>query len=341
MLSGCRHGDGPETPVSGNASCDLVVTIDIDGLSPRDQATRAVWDDDYPEEAPISFEDNIKDVSLWFVTSSDLSMPLTSESVESEDGRRRFKAKVNLADSYVTHTGDGFFISGRIVAIANHPAIDFSLSPFSQPEFNVLHINDTQTIPMWGVSTVSNLKLIPNGSVDAGNIKLLRSVPKISISLSDDFKDDYKIVDVRPETSDYAQFAYVTPSGCRDAGRTGALSIENCFNPRTGNYGQGLAFNGLGTADVYAYAAERGFSGSPAVPARLIVTLQRTDGTRKPFSGYLMLCDYKDGVPMEGSGFTRLVRNHDYRYVLSLSELLFKISFSEWVFGGKVHIELE
>ena len=92
---------------------------------------------------------------------------------------------------------------------------------------------------------------------------------------------------------------------------------------------------------MYAYAAERSFSGAPSAPATLLVTLQRKDGKGKPFSGRLRLCDYKDGLPIEGSGFTRLVRNHDYRYVLSLSELLFKISFSEWVFGGKVHIELE
>lgn len=79
-----------------------------------------------------------------------------------------------------------------------------------------------------------------------------------------------------------------------------------------------------------------------ATPLGFTVTLAEKNHPERNFTGKVYLCDYLDnGRPDFSSAFTRLVRNHDYRYRISLRELEFVISFKEWIFGGKVHIDLE
>ncbi len=53
------------------------------------------------------------------------------------------------------------------------------------------------------------------------------------------------------------------------------------------------------------------------------------------------LCDYAGKEPDYSSAFDGLVRNYAYKYVISLDKLEFLVSFKDWIFGGKVHIELD
>ena len=75
-------------------------------------------------------------------------------------------------------------------------------------------------------------------------------------------------------------------------------------------------------------------------PMSYTVTLRRNDGTQT-FTGKIYLRDYdKDGRPT-GEPFGTLVRNHDYQFIIRLSQLELLVSVQKWRFGGKVHIDLE
>lgn len=342
MLQGCGLMETPQSPCEGEEVCELVITLDTSELRPREAGTRAsIWDDKYPEEAAISFENDVESVTLYLVTEDNSSIALTPEK-DIEGGKpMTFKTKVNVNNWYVLKNDGKYYLNGKIVAVANHPNPDSNISPFSQPHFEITSIQKNRLIPMWGIASLNRVELKPNETIMAGNIKLLRSVPKITIELDEEIRDLYNITDVTPERSDYPNYAYPSPEGGRTVSSTGALSIEGCFNPCTMQATQGLQFYGLGSDVVYAYPAEREITEADRTPARLLVTLAREDGKGEPVTGYIKICDYKNGLPIDGTGFAKLVRNHDYRFVLTLKELEFLVSFSEWTFGGKVHVELE
>ncbi|MDE6716586.1 MAG: hypothetical protein K2J70_00200, partial [Muribaculaceae bacterium] len=96
-----------------------------------------------------------------------------------------------------------------------------------------------------------------------------------------------------------------------------------------------------GSHEVTLYTAEREMPGVAGFPRWFNVTLERIDGTGQPIIGKVYLCDYGQGQPNFEKSFDKLIRNHDYRYEISLAEMSFVVSFKEWIYGGKVHIDLE
>lgn len=343
LAAGCssRHKDEPE-PGRGEF-CELVISLSSETSVTETPVTRAdlPWDNDPDPEPGFPSESAIDRVLLYLVTPGNAVIPFSPTRTDDTDAVT-YSTEIDLSSPFVSRNADGSMsLSGRIVAVANGP-VDYTPSdPFDRIPFAVSDIDTHGLIPMWGVTSVTNLPLTVDGTSYAGEIKLLRAVPKITIELDDDFKDLYTITQVVPDQRDYLTQGYIAPGGAADATRTGSLMMEGCFNPFLGAAANtSPQFYNRGH-DVWCYLTERQGPAS-ATPLSFTVTLAEKAHPERNFTGKVYLCDYLDnGRPDFSSAFTRLVRNHDYRYRISLRELEFVISFKEWIFGGKVHIELE
>ena len=350
LAGGCTD-TAPDVPSPESADmCDLVVSLSAEITVEKDPATRAgediPWDKDPHPEAPVAPSEYAVDhISLYFVTGSNTVLPLSPSHIGAADNVYTYKVKINRNASFVNKNPDGSrTLSGRIVAVANYPDGVTPAEPLGDIPYPFSYIDNVKRIPMWGVTTLDGLNLVANATVDAGEIKLLRSVPKITFEMADNLKSIYKITSVVPDQSDYLSVANCVPTGGTYAATTGSLLIEGCFNGSLTVDHIAPVFYNIGSNKVVTYIAERTCPLTAAdEPLSFTVTLERTDGvTSRPFTGKVYLCDYNaDGTPDFVRAFSRLVRNHDYKYVISLKELEFVISFKEWIFGGKVHIELE
>ncbi len=333
----------PEKPVSQTR--DITVTL-VASAPPSNETPWAsqgdTWGDPYPEEQGISFENVIKNVDIYILTPDNHVYPLAPKLINNESGVRQYQMQLNLGDEYITSTPQGtYLLSGRIVAIANYP-YPTPASPLTLDPFDIDEVIGLRAIPMWGATTVKNISLNTNETVDIGNIELLRSVPKISFELSDEIKDNYKIIDISTPYQEFASTGYCQPEGCLTAKSTSALYMENCFNPAEGDTSIPNNYFGLNSSQVTLYLPESKLSrDDKGLPPYFEITLVRVRELEAPVKGRVYLCDYAGKEPDYSSAFEGLVRNHDYKYVISLDKLEFLVSFKEWIFGGKVHIELE
>ena len=350
LLGACGSEKEPQFPAGDDAVCDLVISLKTGEMRKSDTRADHIWDNDTHPEDPVSFESEIDHVQMYFVAPGNRMVPLVSEKTGESEGIHTYKVTVNLGADYVTSTGPGIhYISGRIIAVANHPENIGLMSPFSIPSFDVTSVDEKRLIPMWGLASISGVRLIVNGTVDdVCTIELLRSVPKITIEMNEEEGfGNYRILKVEPDDGGYNRRAYCHPSGGEDVVSTGNLLTEGCFNPcdvlKLNSFSP--VCHGLdpteGSTCVMFYLAERTLDETVQEPLSFTVTVAREDDLEHPFTGKVYLCDYENGQPVKDTAFRQLVRNHDYRFRISISELLFKVYVEKWVYGGKVHIELE
>lgn len=346
MLVSACSSEQVEEPVMPADVCELVITLDADLNIVKNPQTRAdnPWGEPYPEGEESDMERRIEDVSLYLVIGEEplmhhYSLPLTR--IGAEDGRYKYEATLELNSAYIHRVGGKPYLTARILALVNHPEKSDFANPFDSSPFSVSSIYDNQVIPMWGVTSVSDLELTANTSVDIGDIKMLRAVPKISIILDDEIKNEYKITQIDASENNYLMFGLIHPNNAESVSSTGDLMIEDCFNPCSDSSTATPYFYGLGTHAAWCYTAESRTPVINGTPQSFIVTLERTDGRGKPFTGKVYLCDYQNGKPNFNKSFSGLVRNHDYQFKIHLRELEFDVSFAKWQYGGKLHIELE
>ncbi len=349
LAAGCssRHKDEPE-PGRGEF-CELVISLSSETSVTETPATRAdqPWDNDPDPEDGFPSEYRIDRVLLYFVTPGNAIIPFSPTLTDRDDANNTvtYSTRIDVRSHFVSHNADGSLsLSGRIVAVANGPEDYIPADPFSRIPFAISDVDTHGLIPMWGVRTVTNLPLTVDGTSYAGEIKLLRAVSKITIEMADEFKDQYNIVSVEPNQSNYLTQGYIAPGGAAEATSTGALLMEGCYNPfLDATADTAPKFYNIGENKVWGYLAERrGKRVTDPTTLGFTVTLAEKDHPERKFTGKVLLCNYFDnGKPDVLSAFQQLVHNHDYQYKISLRELEFVISFKEWIFGGKVHIELE
>lgn len=330
----------------GDGTCDLVVSLVVENPVAKDsRGSRAAdqpWGDPYPDEIGLPAESAIGNMYLYIADASNRLYPLRPTLVKEEDGIYTYKSKINLSDGYVTKSESGdYLMNGRVIAMANYPG-GMPASPLTEPAVELSAVSSSG-IPMWGVTSVSNYPLRIDETASVGDIKLLRALSKFTISLSDEIKDDFEISGITSPRTDFETTLFCQPEGCLTAKFTTSLAIDGCFNPARGTRGLMPDCHGIGTSTAWLYTPEQDCepSASDNLPPYFEVTLTRRDGSGQQVKGRVYMCDYSGGRPDFSTAFSRVVRNHDYQYVISLAELKFIISFQEWVFGGKVHVELE
>lgn len=349
LLASCssdlEQGVLPPAPEDFVPTCGIVVSLVTDTPVEKgnpDSRAGDTWNDPYDYANGSTLENFIGDVYMYVVTPDNKVLPLSVQLYNIEEGAREYKVTLKLGESYATPTDRGTYLfTGRIVALVNYKGA-MPVSPFENVVYDISEIENGGYLPMWGVTGYNNVEVRPDGIINGGTIKLLRALPKLTFELSDNIKDIYKITSVSSPRNDFNLSGHGNPTGGESVLSTSSLSIEGCFNPFEANKGvsPSVIFNSPIKTTIYLpeMVCEKDKNGRPPY---YDVTIDRKDGTGLPISGKVYLCDYQGGSPVFGSESDRLVRNHDYQYVIDLAELSFSVSFREWIFGGKVHIELE
>lgn len=345
VLAACSPSEEPASVDSSSGeTCGLVVAVVTESTVVKgDGISRSSYPETRAEELTgFPAENKIDKFDLYIISPDGNVYPLVPMRLATDDGSISFLVKMNLGDDYVRKTPEGnYYLSGRIVAIANYPGAT-PFSPLDIPEFNLGDIPRKGVIPMWGVTAISNLEVFPNKTIKAGKISMLRSIPKLSFQLSPELRDQYRIVSVSSPDTGFEESGFCQPEGCRGAMSTSALGVESCFNPAGAATGNFFLSAGVGSANVAIYLAERECqTDASGLPTYFDLVISRIGVDDSSIAGRVYLCDYENGSPAFSSRLNNLVRNHDYQYIISLAGLEFKISFTEWIPGGNVHIELE
>lgn len=341
LLAGCSSKEQPEE-VSAGDMCELQISLRMGALN-ENNSTRAdnIWGENPAPEDGTDIENAISYVSLYMV-SNDKVYPLTMVSQDVSDGEYQYKVKIALGVVHAESLGHQMYrLNGRLVAVVNHPQeVDFA-NPFAADLMDISEVREQNYIPMWGVRALENVIISANTTLHIGEIQLLRSIPKLTIMMDDEFRSLYKITEVKADRAVYRKYAHCEPKDANTVFNTTSILMEGGFNPAIDITSDLPVFKGLGTDETWCYLSETPLSLTNGIPESFTVTVARKDGTAAPFTGKVYLCDYSDGLPQYGSAFTSLVRNHDYRYKISLAELKFKVSVKDWIFGKKQHLQFE
>lgn len=329
-----------DVPASSN--CNLVITLKapVRDSSSRERTGETRAGTNIPDE------DAVKNLTLSIVTDDNSIFPVASKYIGRKDGTYQYEATLSIAEKYVKYIAEDkkYILTARLVAVANMPD-ELETHPFGPTQFPLSYIVDSGLIPLWGVTSVDALPLQAGVTIDAGlEIEMLRAVPKFTFILDSSIKDKYNISEISTSHKDFEQFAVCQPMGSQKVNATASLSEEERFNPAPIDSEKGgvQAVFGLGTGEATVYTGERECRRLDGQPLYFKVVLSPKDNPDQKILGKIFLCDYPDNkTPDLSTSFDRIVRNHDYQYNISLAELSLVVSFHEWKYGGKVHVDLE
>lgn len=253
--------------------------------------------------------------------------------------------KYALTGSFEAKSDEINKLSFKMMVFANCPTI-------TKPEdyYNLTYDYNgwslEKGIPMWGMATFLNVKLIENTSFSSplkleDPIYMLRSMAKIEVALNteDGTAANYNLTSA--ELNKVMKTGMAVPAFKNEADETlstsaleatTALSIEGVFNPASDNTTTGTL---TGQNDVvYLYVPEYKNDGND-----LTVTLNLTnknnidvykDGEKNRY--YFTHGTYQNGVPTENSKMN-VVRNHYYKYTVSIKDgrrLVLKLQVKPW-----------
>lgn len=165
-------------------------------------------------------------------------------------------------------------------------------------------------IPMWGVSTISSLTFTPGKQVNIGDIWLLRSKAKISVSFDKSVTNaGYTLVDGSLKFNSKVQTDfYCLPSAASSAANTKSMTYSESFHPyNVASAETSTAF----TVDAPLYTPEYDNTSAGATKAIISFSLEK-DGVitnhKLQFKNY-----NPDGAPIDCSDYD-IVRNHWYKF---------------------------
>lgn len=339
FFSGCSSSEEP-FDLNDGRECKIIVQIQPTGSQQREISSSS------PDaEAIVINENNVNNLSLYMISAENASFPLVSRYLGHEGEIHEYEATLNVDSDYVRYDSltKKFYLTGRLVAMANMPSGN-PLHPLNQSPFDLTQVGVLCSLPMWGVTQIKDLEVKVNDRIDNGTtIELLRSLPKFTFRLDDSIRDEFMISEVRASFDDFEQTAYCQPGAALTASDTKDMDEEDWFNPAALNAAKGKNYlETISPERVVIYTGERTFDNAEFGSRYFEVTLSRKDGSGVPFTGKIYMCDYTpSGMADFDRPFSRIVRNHDYHYVISLASMEMIVSFRDWIYGGKVHIELE
>lgn len=192
-------------------------------------------------------------------------------------------------------------------------------------------------IPMYGVKTHQN-KISFNADVETflGEIYLLRAFAKITVCLSDDSSASLTSVTL----SDHNKRFACAPLGMYDNTTNRSLSEAIVHLAGADNDPAGVPLDFSPSADNKSWTIyvpeylNAGSSGNARSDCSNIEL--KVKGSDETYRIYFR--DYSSQTD-DGQRFN-IVRNFEYRYTVTLTPILFRVSVNQWVFGGKVLIDM-
>lgn len=358
ILSALALGACSETvsePEVSPAACTISIVLRHGGMQPDGAADGSpdafpdgTWGDKYDESYYYPSESVIDNIHFFVRRKDGTTRALQAQLVTEGSAVMTYKAEIALDDELIERRGGKLYFSGEVLGITNYS--ETINSPYDNNPFSIAKVNLTGetggNIPMWGVAHLDGLMLDEENVTLAGDIYMLRSVPRITFMLHDDVKSLFRIKSIVPDRADYPATANVFPTGGKESTDTRQLFRETCFNPaETSETAAPHFYTAPDNSTWYTYVAERNCGLVDGAPLGFTVTLEEiagtADGKHRSFSGKVYLCDYSDGQPVFSSPYPNLVRNHDYRFIINLTPLDFLVSVEKWIPGGRYNIDFD
>lgn len=350
ILSAFALGACSETvsePEVSPAACTITIVLRDGGMQPdgaADGSPDGTWGDKYDESYYYPSESVIDNIHFFVRKKDGTTRPLRAQLVTEGSAVMTYKAEIALDDELIERRGNKLYFTGEVLGITNYS--ETISSPYNDNPFSITKVNLTGetggSIPMWGVAHLDGLMLDEENVTLAGDIYMLRSVPRISFMLHDDIKSLFRIKSIVPDQTDYPATANVFPTGGNTATDTRQLFRETCFNPAvTSETAAPHFYTAPDNSTQYTYVAERNCGLVDGAPLGFTVTLEEIAEPHRSFAGKVYLCDYSDGQPDFSSPYPNLVRNHDYRFIINLTPLDFSVEIQKWIPGGRYNIDFD
>lgn len=350
ILSALALGACSETvsePEVSPAACTLTIVLRDGGMQPdgaADGSPDGTWGDKYDESYYYPSESVIDNIHFFVRKKDGTTRALRAQLMTEGSAVMTYKAEIALDDELIERRGDKLYFSGEVLGITNYS--ETISSPYNDNPFSITKVNLTGAtggnIPMWGVAHLDGLMLDEENVTLAGDIYMLRSVPRISFMLHDDIKSLFRIKSIVPDQTDYPATANVFPTGGNTATDTRQLFRETCFNPAvTSETAAPHFYTAPDNSTRYTYVAERNCGLVDGAPLGFTVTLEEIAEPHRSFAGKVYLCDYSGGSPDFSSPYPNLVRNHDYRFIINLTPLDFLVSVEKWITGDRYNIDFD
>ncbi|MDE6005991.1 MAG: hypothetical protein K2G67_00325 [Muribaculaceae bacterium] len=347
LMASCSSQELPEQPTAEDYTFSIQLTTD--GIF-----SRSTWGDDWGETSDGSaFDRMISSVDLFIVDNESNLTPLYALEKPGSDARiYTCTVDSRTPGVIIDETTRNATFSGKIMAVANVEGIDTPWTDHSDWISGKLPFrvkfgqSDSWRIPMWGIRSFRNVTIRPNELKNIGEIMMLRAVAKIVIKLDDSLcgPDGYEIksVTMADESPLLKATGFALPDGAMDVDSTSELTRDGCLALRAdADELEDPHFRMESGAQWYTYVSESRLTDS-GKPFAFKVTLKSKSGSKPEFSGLLYLSNYRSDNPAQPDRAIRdVVRNHIYEFTLRLAELTFVPTVKDWVWGGKVHIELE
>ena len=309
---------------------DVMFTVSLSGPQ-----TRASWDEEYPKEHGVPFDFRIKPDELRmaiFTQGGDRigvidnldHWPINAEHTE-------FQFMGKMPKEFLNHlVANGESVKHyRFMVLANCADNASGEEYITYSHAQLDPALETSAIPMWGIKQVDVSPLSKIGSLDLGDISLLRAAAKVEVTLCEELKQKGTTIN-SATLKYYNQTGYVLPNGWSQVTDTKKLDQENCqrvYRHAAINLPLIKGDNG----EYYTYVTEYdniNYSGE-----RNKISVEFTvGGEAKYFEDAISFCQYVNGAPMDGTNYN-IVRNHIYEFeVLSIagSSLTLDYTVADW-----------
>lgn len=322
--------DADSCIVSDDKRYDVMFTVSLSG-----QQTRAKWEEGYPTEAGVPFDFRIMPdklrMEIFTQAGKSLGVIDNLDYWPINEAHTEFQFMGKMPKEFLNHfreNGESVYhyrfmvfancadnSSGEQYITYSHAQLDPSL--------------ETSAIPMWGVKQVDVTPLSNLGSLDLGEISLLRAAAKVEVKLCDELKEKGTIIN-SASLKYYNQTGYVLPNGWSDVAETKKLDQENCHRVYR-HAAINLPLIKGDDGDYYTYVTE--YDNINYTGERNKISLEFTvGGEKKYFEDAISFCEYENGAPVENSHYN-IVRNHIYEFeVLSIagSSLVLEYTVADW-----------
>lgn len=214
---------------------------------------------------------------------------------------------------------DNHLFSGKVMVIANADASsligkNLGDTAVSGLQYNYTPGTELQSIPMWGIKTVSNIDLSPGQHSNLNDIWLLRALAKVNVNLTQDMlRRGYTLTDVK--LNNYNTVGYVLPAGYRQVDNTRILNFDS---------GSALSFHPFKVSSISPPSEGSGEVSEVPIsllsrtlylpeydnsttPTTISVTIKSPDGSLR--SATFEFANYVNG---DYSSSLNVVRNHAY-----------------------------
>lgn len=310
LACGCSSEEGAGDEVPANATQVSFILR----LSDESEGTRAAWSDRYLNDDGTEYDKRINP--------DDLKVALYHANGTT------FAANVNIVTYHELSSGDEYEFIGTVetpvgteLSAGDYKIMVFANCQISDPINAATNLGElyytysdeqvkqeTQLIPMWGVTT-AHLTLQKGKRDNAGTIDLLRAFAKVEIYLHNDIASTYRIEEALYR--DGNRDGYCLPNGWETVSNTVELDQENCFNPGRGTLN-----------DVEFTVSEDGQKATLYIPeyenathpTQINLHLSGRDNN----ADILYFRHYENGAPT--GEYYDIVRNHIYRYTVNVEQ---------------------